>query len=55
MLTMDKIHDIRFRYYAKGEKIAEIAKTMQIDRRTVQKFLIKKYLTSWKKVSYLIL
>jgi transposase len=39
MLTMDKIHDIRFRYYAKGEKIAEIAKTMQIDRRTVQKFV----------------
>lgn len=39
MLTMDKIHDIRFQYYVKGEKIAEIAKTMQFDRRTVQKYV----------------
>ena len=39
MLTMDKIHDIRFRYYVKEEKIVEITKTMQLDWKTVQKYV----------------
>ena len=26
MLTMDKIHDIRFRFFVKGENIAQISK-----------------------------
>ena len=28
MLTMDRIHDIRFRFYVKGEKIAQIAQEL---------------------------
>ncbi|MGB4660605.1 MAG: IS21 family transposase [Mobilitalea sp.] len=39
---MDKIHDIRFRFFVKGENIAQIAKSMQLDWRTVQKYVDKK-------------
>lgn len=41
MLTMDKIHDIRFRFYTKGENVSHIANALQIDRRTVQKYIDK--------------
>jgi transposase len=41
MLAMDKINDIRNRYYRKGENISEIAKSMQLDRKTVQKYVDK--------------
>lgn len=34
MLTMDQIHDIRNRFYHKGEKISQIAKTLNIDWKT---------------------
>lgn len=39
MLTMDQIHDIRNRFYHKGEKISQIAKTLNIDWKTVQKYV----------------
>ena len=39
MLTMDRIHDIRFRFYAKGEKITQIAKALDLDWKTVQKYV----------------
>lgn len=39
MLTMDKIHDIRFRFFVKGENISQIANSLQLDRRTVQKYV----------------
>lgn len=39
MLTMDKIHDIRFRFYTKGENISQISNSLQLDRRTVQKYI----------------
>lgn len=39
MLTMDKIKDIRFRYYVKGEKLAQIAGTLQLDWKTVRKYI----------------
>lgn len=42
MLTMDKIHDIRFRFFVKGENIAQISKSIQLDWRTVQKYVDKK-------------
>jgi len=38
MLTMDTIKDIRFRYFVKGEKISQIAKTLNLDWRTVRKY-----------------
>ncbi len=39
MLTMDKIHDIRFRFFMKGEKISQIANILQLDWKTVQKYV----------------
>jgi hypothetical protein len=39
MLTMDTIKDIRFRFFVKGEKIAQIAKTLNLDWKTVQKYV----------------
>ena len=39
MLTMDMIRDIRFRYYVKGEKLSHIAKELQVDWKTVQKYV----------------
>lgn len=39
MLTMDKIKDIRFRYYVKGEKVAQIAGALQLDWKTVRKYI----------------
>ena len=31
MLAMDQIHDIKYRYYGKGEKISQIAGALQLD------------------------
>jgi hypothetical protein len=39
MLTMDKIKDIRFRYFVKGEKISHIARELHMDWKTVQKYV----------------
>ncbi|MFA7467770.1 MAG: hypothetical protein WCY82_05830 [Desulfotomaculaceae bacterium] len=39
MLTMDKVHDIRFRFYVKGENISQIADVLQLDWKTVQKYV----------------
>ncbi len=39
MLTMDKIHNIRFRFFVKGENISQIANSLQLDRRTIQKYV----------------
>jgi transposase len=39
MLTMDKIKDIRFRYFVKGENITQIANALQLDWKTVQKYV----------------
>lgn len=36
---MDQIHDIRFRYYEKGERVSDIAKVLNIDWRTVRKYV----------------
>lgn len=36
---MDKIHDIRFRFYTKGENISQIADVLQLDWKTVQKYV----------------
>ena len=41
MLTMDKVHDIRFRYFRKGENISQIADALQLDWKTVQKYVDK--------------
>ena len=41
MLTMDKIHDIRFRFFVKGENISQIADVLQLDWKTVQKYIDK--------------
>ena len=41
MLTMDQIHDIRFRYYVKGKNISQIATTLNLDWRTVRKYVDK--------------
>ena len=35
MLTMDRINDIRLRYYVKGENISQIASKLQLDWKTV--------------------
>ena len=37
MLTMDQIHDIRNRFYEKGENISQIAEALHLDWRTVRK------------------
>jgi transposase len=39
MLTMDKIHNIRFRFFMKGENISQIANAMQVDWKTVRKYV----------------
>jgi transposase-like protein len=39
MLTMDKINDIRYRFYVKGENISQIAKAEGLDWKTVQKYI----------------
>jgi len=39
MLTMDKIHDIRFRFFVKGENVFQIAKVLQLDWKTVRKYV----------------
>ena len=39
MLTMDQIHDIRFRYYHKAENLNEIAKATNCDWKTVRKYV----------------
>ena len=42
MLTMDKINDIRFRFFVKGENISQIANAENLDWKTVQKYIDKK-------------
>lgn len=39
MLTMDQIHDIRFRFFEKGENISQIANALNLDWKTVQKYV----------------
>ena len=39
MLTMDQIKDIRFRYFVKGENLAQISKALNMDWKTVQKYV----------------
>ena len=39
MLTMDQIHDIRFRFFVKGESISQIATALHLNWRTVQKYV----------------
>lgn len=39
MLTMDHIHDIRSRFFEKGENISQIATELNLDWRTVQKYV----------------
>jgi len=39
MLTIDKIHDIRFLFFVKGENISQIAVALQLDWKTVQKYV----------------
>ena len=41
MLTMDKQHDIRLRFFKKGERITDIANALQVDRKTVRKYVDK--------------
>ena len=41
MLTMDKQHDIRLRFFRKGERITDIANALQVDRKTVWKYVDK--------------
>jgi len=36
---MDKIHDIRFLFFVKGENISQIAVALQLDWKTVQKYV----------------
>lgn len=36
---MDKIHDIRLRFFRKGENISSIATSLQLDRRTIMKYI----------------
>lgn len=38
MLTMDQIHDIRFRFFEKGESISQIAAELHLDWKTVRKY-----------------
>lgn len=46
MITMDQIHNIRNRYYAKGDNISQISSTMKLDRKTVRKYVEK---DDWNK------
>lgn len=39
MLTMDIIHDIRLRYFIKGENISQIANALKLDWKTVRKYV----------------
>lgn len=39
MLTMDMIHDIRLRYFIKGENISQIADALKLDWKTVRKYV----------------
>ena len=39
MPTMDQIHDIRFRFYEKGENVSQIAEVLRLDWRTVRKYI----------------
>ena len=39
MLTMDKIHDIRTRFFLKGENITQIAEELYLNWKTVQKYV----------------
>lgn len=39
MLTMEKIQDVRFRYFVKGENISQIATDLDLDWKTVQKYV----------------
>ena len=39
MLTMDQIHDIRFRFYEKGKNVSQIAEALRLDWRTVCKYI----------------
>lgn len=41
MLTMDQIHDIRFRFFVKGENISQIAEALKLNWKTVQKYVDK--------------
>jgi transposase len=41
MLAMDKVNDIRNRFFMKGENISQIAETLHLDRKTVQKYVDK--------------
>ena len=41
MLTMDKIKDIRFRFFKKGESISQIADVLQLNWKTVKKYVDK--------------
>lgn len=41
MLTMDTIHDIRFRFYVKGENISQISDALKLDWKTVRKYVDK--------------
>lgn len=36
---MDKIHDIRIRFFVKGENISQIANELKLDWKTVQKYV----------------
>jgi transposase len=36
---MDKIYDIRFRFFTKGENLTQIADALQLDWKTVQKYV----------------
>jgi len=38
---MDMIHDIRFRFFVKGENISQIANALHLDWKTVQKYVDK--------------
>lgn len=39
MLTMDQINDIRNRFYLKGQNLSQIASTLKVDWKTVQKYV----------------
>ncbi|MDW7651329.1 MAG: IS21 family transposase, partial [Bacillota bacterium] len=41
MLTMDMVRDVRFRFYVKGENISQIASALNLDWKTVQKYVDK--------------
>ena len=41
MLTMDKIQEVRFRFFFKGEKISQISSDMDLDWKTVRKYVDK--------------